>query len=178
GTGDYALGYVWRRDRLSDADVAFPFFWSFRERDLEGGPDARSFGAVAPLVWWRRNTSGEHETFGVPLFWQWGDAQESTTIAANAYWHTEPGHENFGLVPLYFAGRDEKEKAAFDVFWPLLVFRSTEGDQTSLFALNTLYRSNKDAWTLDSFPLVWSWGDRSSSTTAVLPLFYRGTDEN
>ncbi|MEZ0228692.1 MAG: hypothetical protein ACAI25_08715, partial [Planctomycetota bacterium] len=156
GEGDagYIGNYAWRRDRLTDSDVVFPFYWSFRERDFEGGPDARRSGALAPFVFWQRDTSGRHWTFAPPLVWQWGDSQESRTIAGNVYHFEEPGRTRFGVFPFYFAGRD--------------------ADSSYHLLLNTFYSSTATSWGLASVPFVFAGSDGTDSFACVPPaLFFK-----
>jgi hypothetical protein len=176
GAAGYMGAYTWRRDRLADSDVVFPFFWSFRERDLEDGPDVRSSGAFAPFVFWQRDTSGKHRTISPPLFWRWGDANETTTILGNVYWHEEPGRKTRSVFPLYFGGSTGDDES-YDVAPPLLFFRSTEGDRTTLLALNTIYASRPSGYTLASVPFVFAGRDGLDSYACVPPLlFFRAGD--
>ena len=183
GRAGFVLNYFGRRDRLADTDVVFPLFWSFRERDFDGGPVARSSGAVLPLVFWQRDTSGTHRTIGVPLFWRWGDSQETTTIVGNVYWHERPGESRYGAFPFYFGGRDEG--GGYDFAPPLLFYRGTEGESSTTFILNTLYRSRPTGFDFATIPFVFAgkegpehylgiplaltfqWGDGSTERTLV-----------
>jgi len=176
GAAGFIGAYTWRRDRLADSDVVFPFFWSFRERDFEDGPIVRSSGAVAPFAFWQRDTSGKHRTFAPPLLWRWGDANETTTILGNLYWHEEPGKKTRALFPLYFGGTKE-DGSSYDVVPPLLAFRSTEGERTTLLALNTVYASRPQGYTLASVPFVFAGRDGLDSYACVPPLiFFRAGD--
>jgi hypothetical protein len=168
GRAGYALNYTYRRDRLQDNDIVFPFYWSFRERDMEDGPDARSSGALAPFAFWHSEASGRHWAFAPPLFWRWGDANETSTLLGPVFWHDEPGESSISAFPFYFSRTEGAESTAFAI--PPLYIHSEDGVSSKTFLLNTFYSSTPEGHSLVSFPFVWSFANQESSTLVAPPL--------
>src|SRR6185295_3887597 len=144
-----------------DYDVSPLLFWSFRNgasKSLFIPPaltwhheDELGSTTVVANAYWERRTLGwtfnlipffwsgaegdEHHMFAPPLYWNWGNARRTTTIAALG-WSFETEHRNdFGLFPLYFGGRSD-ENEAYDVS-PLL-FWSVRGRHSHTLFLPAL----------------------------------------
>jgi hypothetical protein len=134
GEAGYAGTYVWRRDVLDDSDIVLPFFWSFREREVEDGPDT------------------SHFTTAAPLFWQWGDAHETTTIAAPFLVSHSEGDRETLLIP------------------PLLTYHHADGESSLTIIANTYIDLTPTRARVIGFPLLWHFSDRESTTTIAAPL--------
>ncbi len=190
GTARLVLNYFRRRDRLADADLVFPFFWSTRERDEPNGSIVRRSGALAPFAFWGRDArTGEHHTFFPPLYWRWGDNEHDTWIAGLAFRRTTPRGFSQGFAPLYFAGRDDLS-GEHHTFLPPLYWRWGDREVTRTLAGNVFVSQWRDRrhlavvpfffsgegekrWYTVVPPLLWRWGarDDSSLTTIAGPFF-------
>src|SRR5207249_2746595 len=125
-----------------------------------------------------------------PLYWSWGDKDSSTWIAGTAYRSKDSKGSDTGLLPFWFGGAHEDMGSAF--VQPLSFGRTSDGETSSTYLLNTYYNSRPDGYTLASFPflfagregesryaaappLYWSWSDRDSSTW-IAGTAYRSKD--
>lgn len=143
GEAGYAGNYVWRRDLLDDTDIVLPLFWSFRERDVEDGPDARHFTTAAPL------------------FWQWGDADETTTIVA----------------PFLVSHVDEDEEEETLLIPPLLTYAHLTPGRSRVVGFPLLWHfADERSSTTIVAPLVWRFADRDDERLLVLPFYYYAGD--
>jgi hypothetical protein len=191
GTARLLLTYFQRRDRLAESDVFFPLVWWLRTRPDESSEWSEA-GSVFPLAWWKRTPAGKHYTLVLPFFYRWGDAEESTSVAANVFWSSRPSGSSLGVVPLFFRSTDGPRHRL--IIPPLLTVHSGDGETESTWALNTWYQSRPGGFTLASVPfvfagregdthheiippLLWRWGDAEETTTIVAAgYFHQATD--
>jgi hypothetical protein len=178
GTARLTLGWFSRRDRLAETDALFPFFWSIREREAQGGPVVRRHGAVPPFVFWGSDDrTGAHHTFVPPLYWRWSDGARDTFIAGPLFRTRTKDAWHAGLAPLYFTG--ERRGARYHLVPPLLFYRSVGEDRsTTLFPLGW-YDRDPDGFSLAVLPFLVAGRDARAGThhTFVPPLYFRWGSE-
>ncbi len=184
GRAGFIGPYFFRRDRTAETDVLFPFFFrilepgrrtlgilNFYDHETKKG---RS-GALIPFAFWgERHDTGDHYTFVPPLFWRWGDRQETTTIAGLAYWrdHLRTPDWDFGLVPFYFGGRHADRYYDF-VLPPLYWQWGGKDEHTSIALVPPGWISKKGrAWSAGAIPFYFGGRDGELYHDVVPPLLY------
>jgi hypothetical protein len=113
-----------------------------------------------------------------PLFIHWGDDRHESTLVGNAYFTRARRSRDYGLIPLYFGGRDAATGSYYDVALPFLV-RHGDRRRATTFAL--LYYATREGerrhFGVFPFYLGGRGLDRGGSYDAVLPpLLIRASD--
>ena len=199
-------------------DVALPFFWSFREGrkhsllipplltwyETDGETETafvlqtyfatRKYGFTLnsfPFLFAGQDGDAFH-TVLPPLFWDWGDSKERTTIAGPLYWHWTPLRSDFGIAPLYFGKRSDDD--SYDIVPPLFwsnrsptkwsvllpaigTYFSDDGDTQTAWVLNTFYQRRPKGFTFNLVPFVFSKVEGEYSHTFAPPVFWRWGSE-
>src|SRR5262249_16228991 len=117
GTAGFVGPYYYRRDKNAQSDVFFPLFWRIKDPNQSTfallnfythSPPRGSSGGFIPFAFWGEDAGGTHHTYVPPLFWRWGDTEETTTLALPLAYkrsHLKTGDWDFGAIPFYFGAR-------------------------------------------------------------------------
>ncbi len=176
GTARLILAYFQRRDRLAQTDIFFPLVWSIREREDDTQPWNDETGLVIPFAAWRRKPDGRHWALVTPLFLNFGDADEDTTVVANIYHRKTRDSEDTGVVPFFFSGRSGNSR--YTLIPPLAFYQGTDGDRTTTFVGPVYTHRAPDGVDFGVFPFYFG-GRHPDRSYDVAPLvFWRwaGTD--
>ncbi|HVR62440.1 MAG TPA: hypothetical protein VMU50_11100 [Polyangia bacterium] len=161
--------YWWKRSETrGDFDLAFPLFVSSRDKD-------RAFTYAVPLTFYWRHAD-DATTLSIPFFYRNTHKTGGSFYTWIGY-RTREGQDTTGaMFWLYWYGRDDAKKSAYDVFVPLLwSFRGEKESSTVGFPLLWYFRQN-DAVDAVFFPLVWSFSNAKESTTLVVPYVHARRD--
>jgi len=152
---------------------ALPFLGTFTARNNEA---KSSFGAVAFLYWWKRQTdkngaSGGWDV-GFPLFAGRHDADGAFTYALplNFYWRNKDD-KNLIAAPLFYWNKSDKGSGLYS----LLGYRAREGSAYggSMFWLYWFGGDKKDDSRYDvAPPLFWSISRGADSATVLVPFYW------
>ncbi|MHB8878596.1 MAG: hypothetical protein ACYC8T_33270, partial [Myxococcaceae bacterium] len=116
-----------------------------------------------------------HHLFLPPLVWSWGGPTSSTFIAGPVFTHQEKDGWDTGVLPLWIGGRHGNRR--YNVVPPLLLYHSSDGADSTLFAINTYYSSHGDDYSLAALPLVFAGREGAKSHLVVAPLYWDFRDQ-
>src|SRR5439155_1723839 len=101
----------------------------------------RSDLAVFPFYFRGRSEIDSYDVVP-PLLLRWGDASQTTTVVPPAFYQSTSDGFEAGVVPLWFGGRHGEHR--YDLVPPLLFYHSSDGDESTTYALQTYYERRKN----------------------------------
>jgi hypothetical protein len=186
--GVNALFPLWLYFNDGREDYSLHLLWPFFNRKHEGATDGwrlwplyadwkrgsgRYEGWYAWPLGWRWGDEDRHSRLLIPLFYQESAPDSSTFVTLPAGWHSEADREWSYLIPLGVHFRD----AEADRWYSLLGGSRTEPDgDRSWYAVPALAWGSRAGDRRDTWiggPLYHSRRDADSSTSHLLPLYYR-----
>lgn len=192
----YGMLYYNRRSTKYDADILFPFFWNVRD-------DQSRTTVVGPFA--HREAPGEHDNWLAPLVFSGSrpnggyfhipplltftrhDDKGGFNLVGPAFCSWKGGSTcnlkeaddiDFGIAPLFFAGKSERSRYEFAP--PLLhYFKYSELEDSSLNVWGPfVWKHTKETDAFDVVPFFWHlWGKNEDHVT-VLPFFHYGYKGN
>ncbi len=195
-------------------DIALPLFWSFRDGrnhsllipplltwyETDGETETafvlqtyfstRKYGFTLnsfPFLFAGQDGDAFH-TVLPPLFWDWGDSLERTTIAGPVYFHWTPLRQDFGLAPLYFGKRSadgdydivpplfwsQREGRKWSLLLPAIgTYLADDGETQTAWVLNTYFQRRPNGHTFNLVPFLFSKVEGENSHTFAPPVFWR-----
>ncbi len=141
-----------------------------------GGDPGWSAGAFPLAFFGERGASGHGVVF--PLFWHFAGADKATTVLFPIFYRHRDRHEtSTGMLPLVFWGHDDRGASyvvQFPLFWHFADDR--QGWSTTVTPLG-YHHSTRDGWSAGLPPLVFVGGGAGKSHVAIVPLFWRFTND-
>ena len=163
--------YSEKTDR-QEFKALFPFFY-FRERTGEG---ARTDMGLLPFYWRYREGKAKTDVY-FPFYWRLRDPEFKTDIVLQTYYNRSKHGYNLGFGPLFFAGKDSRDKSGYQIVPPLFWnFQNKDGGLT----LAGIYYDHRDRGDYDRGlpPLFFAGRNRDKTYLLVLPpLFWHFSDE-
>jgi hypothetical protein len=193
----YGLLYYQRRSRRRDADVAFPFFWRFRDGDdatwtlfpfVHREAPGRTDNWLMPLAFAGGREDGGY--FHAPLFLTTSSWSQDRAFTLSAlYFRTRTRTDvDAGIVPFYFHGDNGSEDGArrtYTLIPPLLFYdRWNELERSAMTVAGpVIVKSDPKRFVLDVAPIFFhihgkpeEEGVKETHTT-LFPLFHYGRSE-
>jgi len=141
-----------------------------------GGEPGWSTG-VFPVAFFGRRGEREHGVI-LPLFWHVAGPQGTTTVLFPFFFrHRDKHATSTGTLPFVFFGHNDRGQryfVQFPFFWHFADDR--EGWSTTVTPLG-YHHSTRDSWSGGLPPLVFIGGGPGKSQVAIVPLFWRFTND-
>ena len=170
----YVGPYGWRSDSKRRHDVFFPFYWRFKNKELE---KVTSF--IPPLLYWGRHSPESKVDLVFPFVWSSRRITGRTTVVFPFWWDKHEYYESrtTAVFPLFYRKRNYAEESSTWLFPPSLYYkRSPERTQAVLFPIIWHFSRKRTEEPVRSttigFPLYWDFRRADSRTTIAFPLFW------